>query len=42
MRKWPQQVRLIHGEIEAKTALKNKILAVYAAKQHAGEVVIPE
>lgn len=42
MRKWPQQVRLIHGETGAKTALKNKILAVYAEKQHTGEVVIPE
>lgn len=42
MRKWPQQVRLIHGEVNAKNALKDKILAVYAEKQHAGEVVIPE
>lgn len=42
MRKWPQQVRLIHGETGAKAALREKIMAVYADKQHAGEVVIPE
>lgn len=42
MRKWPQQVRLIHGETNAKNSLKDKIMAVYAEKQHAGEVVIPE
>lgn len=41
MRKWPKQVRLIHGEAGAKAALREKILAAYKAKQHAGEVVIP-
>ena len=42
MRKWPQQVRLIHGETGAKEALKAKIISAYGSKQHAGEVVIPE
>lgn len=42
MRKWPQQVRLIHGETGAKTALREKIMAAYANQQHAGEVLIPE
>lgn len=42
MRKWPQQVRLIHGEAGAKAALKEKIMQAYAKKQHAGEVVIPD
>ena len=42
MRKWPQQVRLIHGEAGAKAQLKDKIMTLYAQHQHAGEVVIPE
>jgi len=42
MRKWPQQVRLIHGETGAKAALREKILAAYKAKRHVGEVVVPE
>ena len=42
MRKWPQQVRLIHGDAGAKAALREKILAAYKAKRHAGEVVVPE
>ncbi len=42
MRKWPQQVRLIHGDTGAKAALREKILAAYAEKKHLGEVVIPE
>ena len=42
MRKWPQQVRLIHGDTGAKATLKKRILALYTDKQHAGEVVIPE
>ena len=42
MRKWPQQVRLIHGEAGAKAQLKDKIMALYAKQQHAGEVVIPD
>lgn len=42
MRKWPQQVRLIHGETGAKEALQRKILDAYAEKEHKGEVVIPE
>ena len=41
MRKWPQQVRLIHGETRAKEALREKILEAYAQKGHEGEVVIP-
>ncbi len=42
MRKWPKQVRLIHGETGAKAALKDKIMQAYAGKQHDGEVVVPE
>ena len=42
MRKWPQQVRLIHGDAGAKAALREKILAAYAEKEHWGEVVVPE
>jgi len=42
MRKWPQQVRLIHGDAGAKAALREKILAAYKAKRHVGEVVVPE
>src|SRR5690554_1822658 len=42
MRKWPKQVRLIHGEPEAKAALKEKIMRAFAEKQHDGEVVVPE
>ncbi len=42
MRKWPQQVRLIHGDTGAKAALREKILAAYKAKRHVGEVVVPE
>ncbi len=42
MRKWPQQVRLIHGETGAKAVLRDKIVQAYAQKQHRGEVVIPE
>ncbi len=42
MRKWPQQVRLIHGETGAKAALREKILDAYAGKGHDGEVVVPE
>lgn len=40
MRKWPQQVRLVHGEAGAKKALQEKIMNAYAEKQHSGEVVI--
>lgn len=42
MRKWPRQVRLIHGEAAAKAALREKLLAAYAGKKHQGEVVVPE
>ena len=41
MRKWPRQVRLIHGEAGAKMALKETILNAYAERQHKGEVVVP-
>lgn len=41
MRKWPKQVRLIHGETDAKAALKKKIMKAFAEKQHDGEVLIP-
>ena len=42
MRKWPQQVRLIHGEAGAKAQLQDTIMALYAKPQHAGEVLIPD
>jgi len=42
MRKWPQQVCLVHGETGAKIGLQEKIMNAYAEKQHGGEVVIAE
>ena len=42
MRKWPQEVRLIHGEAQAKTALQKKIKQAFADRQHVGEVSIPD
>ncbi len=42
MRKWPQQVRLIHGDSAAKAALHIKLLNAYVEKQHKGEVLIPD
>ncbi len=41
MRKWPKQVRLIHGEAQAKSALQDKIRHAFAQRQHPGEVIIP-
>ena len=42
MRKWPQEVRLIHGEAQAKTALQKKIKQAFADRQHVGAVSIPD
>lgn len=42
MRKWPKEVRLVHGDSPAKAQLKEKILAAFSAKNHPGEVVIPQ
>ncbi len=41
MRKWPTQIRLIHGEAQAKAALQDKITQAFAEKKHAGQVIIP-
>ncbi|MDY0250128.1 MAG: MBL fold metallo-hydrolase [Pseudomonas sp.] len=41
MRKWPTQVRLIHGDAQAKAALQGKIKRAFTEKQHHGEVIIP-
>ena len=40
MRKWPQQVRLIHGEAQAKSALQAKIRHAFAQRKHPGDVII--
>lgn len=42
MRKWPQEVRLIHGEAQAKAALQKKIKQAFMDRQHAGAVSIPD
>ena len=41
MRKWPKHVRLIHGEVQAKSALQAKIRHAFAQRQHTGQVIIP-
>lgn len=40
MQRWPQQVRLVHGEQRVKQVLKREIEQVFADRQHDGEVVI--
>ncbi len=42
MQLWPQQVRLVHGELRAKQVLKQKIEQVFAAREHAGQAVIAD
>lgn len=40
MQRWPQQVRLVHGEQQVKQVLKRKVEQAFADKSHAGEVII--
>ena len=40
MRSWPQEVRLVHGELHAKQVLAEKIRQRFAEKRHPGRVVI--
>lgn len=41
MRRWPRQVRLVHGDREAKQALKEALETMAAQREVAMEVVIP-
>ena len=41
MQHWPQQVRLVHGDPEAKSALRKRLLQLAASQQKLLEVVIP-
>lgn len=42
MQRWPQQVRLVHGEHQVKQVLKHEIEQVFADKGHGGEVIIAD
>jgi len=42
MRYWPKEVRLVHGQEEAKQALKTKVKAMYFNKKLNVQVVLPE
>lgn len=42
MRYWPKQVRLVHGQTEARQALKAKIEELYSDKQLSVDVVLAE
>lgn len=41
MRHWPSQVRLVHGDRQAREALRGELLKLAAQKGHAMEVVLP-
>ncbi|WP_036218251.1 MBL fold metallo-hydrolase RNA specificity domain-containing protein [Marinospirillum minutulum] len=41
MRYWPKEVRLVHGQEEARQALKAKIDALYAGKNYLVQVFLP-
>ena len=40
MQRWPQQVRLVHGDLRAKQVLRQKIEEIFAEREHAGQVMI--
>lgn len=40
MQRWPEEVRLVHGEMKAKQELQRKIEQAFADKGHVGRVVI--
>lgn len=42
MQRWPQQVRLVHGDARAKQVLQQAITQQFAGKGHDGQVVIAE
>lgn len=42
MQGWPQQIRIVHGERDAREALKKALLAMAAETGRALEVVVPE
>lgn len=41
MRNWPSEVRVVHGDTEAKRALARRLQAVYDEKNKPLRVVIP-
>ncbi|WP_278400606.1 MBL fold metallo-hydrolase RNA specificity domain-containing protein [Stutzerimonas kunmingensis] len=42
MRRWPSEVRLVHGEARAKQQLREGLMSAYAAKGRRVDVLVPE
>jgi metallo-beta-lactamase family protein len=41
MHRWPQQIRLVHGDQQAREALRDELLALAREKDHEMEVLLP-